>query len=102
MKKSIFYLKSFLCALGTFVYITVVAFLMFNGKNVFGDDSSFMIPVFMLLLLVISASITGFLVFGNPIQLYLDGHKKEAFTFLFSTISWLILFAVGVVIGFLI
>ena len=102
MKKSNFYLKSFLCALGTFVYIALVAFLMFNGKNVFGDVSSFMIPVFMLLLLVISASITGLLVFGNPVRLYMDGHKKEAFTFLFSTLSWLILFAVGVVIGFLI
>ncbi len=102
MKKSNFYLKSFLCALGTLVYIALVAFLMFNGKNVFGDVSSFMIPLFMLLLFVISASITGFLVFGNPVQLYLDGYKKEAFTFLFSTISWLILFAVMIVVGFLI
>jgi len=100
MKKSNFYLKSFLCALGVFIYIGAVALLMFNGEQVFGKGSSFVIPLFMLLLLVISVSIMGILIFGNPIRLYIDGHKKEAFTFLFSTVSWLVLFAVGVVVGF--
>lgn len=102
MKKSNFYLKSFLCALGVFIYVGAVAFFMFNGEHIFGKDSSFVIPLFMLLLLVISVSIMGLLIFGNPIRLYLDGHKKEAFTFFFSTISWLILFAGGVMVGLLV
>jgi hypothetical protein len=82
-------------AAGVLIYITAVAMLLSNGARLFGkaeDEKSFIIPVFMLLLLVVSASITGFLVVGKPILLYLDGLKKEALTLLFYTIGWLALF----------
>jgi len=49
--------------------------------------------VFMLLLFVISASVTGLLVLGKPIHLYLSGLKKESLTMLFANMGWLVVFA---------
>lgn len=102
MKKSTSVGKSFLSALGTFVYISLVAWLGFNSQAIFGKPSSFLMPLFALLLFVISASITGLLVLGKPISLYLNGLKKEAFILLFSTLAWLILFLLAVVIVLLV
>jgi len=98
MKKSSYYLKSLLNATGVLLYVAAVAWLLSNGENVFGKTSSFILPLFLLLLLVISASVTGLLVLGKPIHLYLSGLKKDAFALLFATLAWLIFFAVVVVI----
>ena len=98
MKKTDYILKSFINAGGVLVYVSLVACLMFNGEGIFGQEESFIIPVFMLLLLVISASITGLLVLGKPIHLYLSGLKKEAFTLLFSTLGWLVAFLVAIIV----
>ena len=98
MKKSNNLLESFIIATGTLIYVSAVALLMSNGKNIFGESEDFLIPLFMLLLFVVSASITGLLVLGRPIHLYLNNFKKEAFRLLFSTLAWLILFLVAVVI----
>ncbi|MBU0668225.1 MAG: hypothetical protein ABH861_01270 [Patescibacteria group bacterium] len=99
MKKAEYTLKGSLYALGVLAYTSAVAWLMFNGEAIFGKASDFLMPLFLLLLLIISASITGLLVLGKPIHLYLSGHKKEAFTLLFSTLAWLALFAIAIVIA---
>jgi len=101
MKLSSYLLKSFLNALGTFIYVCAIAWFLFNGKDFFGESKSFLIPVFMLLLFVISASLTGLLVLGEPIHLYMNNMKREAFMLLFATLGWLILFTFGVVIKLL-
>jgi len=94
MKKNLV-LRSFLHAIGTLAYIAAVVYLLSNGEAIFGHGPEpALLPVFMLLLFVISACITSFLVLGRPIQLYLDGEKKEALTMLFATVSWLIFFLV--------
>jgi hypothetical protein len=94
--KTIEYLKkSFLCAAGTLIYISLVAWLLSNGQKLFGDvEKFFLIPVFMLSLLVLSAAITGILMFGQPISLYLDGKKKESVRLLFANLGWLLLFII--------
>jgi len=96
MKKSDFFLKSLVSAAGVLLYTSAVAWLMFNGPRFSSGKPpvNFLIPLLMLLLFVISASITGLLVLGRPIHLYMNGLKKEAFTLLFSTLGWLILFAI--------
>ena len=55
-------------------------------------------PLFVLLLLVISASVTGLLILAKPIHLYLSGFKRETFILLFVT-GWLVLFHVAVLVG---
>ncbi|OGY56899.1 MAG: hypothetical protein A2119_02655 [Candidatus Colwellbacteria bacterium GWA2_46_10] len=98
MKKSKYLLWGLASATGVFIYVSAIAWLIFNAPKIFGELDSFLTPLFVLLLLVISASITGLMVFGKPISLYLDNHKKEAFSLLFITLSCLILFATGLVI----
>ncbi|MFA6407303.1 MAG: hypothetical protein WCV80_01195 [Candidatus Paceibacterota bacterium] len=100
MKKKEYFMRSFLNATGVLAYISLVAGFLFNGKQLFGKEETFLLPILMLLLFVTSAAITGSLVLGKPIHLYLSGLKKEAFTMLFATIGWLVLFLV-VIIGIL-
>jgi len=101
MKKSEYILKSLINALGVLVYTSAVAWILFNGQNIFGKASSFLMPLFLLLLLIISASITGLLVLGKPVHLYLSGLKKEAFILLFATLFWLIFFGITIAIALL-
>ena len=90
--------RGFVNAIGVFVYVSAVAWLMYNASDFLGAEDNFLIPLFILLLFVISASVTGLLVLGKPISLYLNNHKKESFLVLVSTLAFLFLFAVGVMI----
>ncbi|MFH0853418.1 MAG: hypothetical protein V1853_03355, partial [bacterium] len=57
-----------------------------NGEKVFGPVDNKMIgPIVFLLLFVFSALLTGFLILGKPLMLYLDGLKKEGAKLLFYT-----------------
>jgi hypothetical protein len=77
-------------ALLAFGYIFCIA-LFFNlgMEKMFKNVPEFFAPIIMLLLLVLSASIMGMLVFGRPVLLYLDNKKKEALSMLFYTIGCL-------------
>jgi hypothetical protein len=89
-------------ALSTFIYTGAVAWLMFNGEQFFGKATSFVMPLALLLLFVVSAAVTGLLMVGKPILLYLDGAKKEAVKLLFYTLSWLALMMIVVFIVILV
>jgi hypothetical protein len=94
MKKSDYVLKSFENAGGVLAYVSLLALFFSNAQNIFGNgpDDKFIIPIFMLLLFIISATVTGFLVLGKPIILYMKGLQKEAFILLFATLGWLVAF----------
>ena len=77
-------------ALAVFLYTLLVSWVMMNGDTWFGEMSGLAGPSLMLLLLVASATITGFLVLGRPIMLYLDNKKKDALNFLGFTIGWML------------
>lgn len=95
MKNTSNLFKGFLSAAGVLVYVCVVGLLLFYAEDIFGKASpSFVIPMFMMLLFVVSALITGLLVLGMPIHLYLSGSKKEAFKLLFITLVWLAFFLI--------
>jgi len=97
MTKKDYIIKSLINAIGVLVYVLAVALLLSSGKNIFGESETLLIPIFMMTLLIVSATVTGLLVLGKPIHLYLGGLKKEAFVLLFSTIGWLVAFLIGVV-----
>ena len=80
--------------MGVFVYVSVVVWIMQNAERLFADQESFWIPVAMLLLFVLSAAITGLLVFGRPAYLFLSSQKFEALRLLFFTISWLVVIVI--------
>jgi hypothetical protein len=79
--------QGILNALGVFIYASAIAWLLSYGEKFLGEKpDNFMMPAAMLILLVLSAAITGFLVFGKPVMLYLDNSKKEAVKLLAYTL----------------
>ncbi|MDD5547956.1 MAG: hypothetical protein PHN74_03650 [Candidatus Pacebacteria bacterium] len=92
MKNSKLVYYGIIHSVGVFLYVSAVAFLMFNGEKLFGGKAdNFLQPVAMLLLLVVSAAITGSLVLVRPINFYLSGMKREAVKLLIYTIISLVL-----------
>jgi hypothetical protein len=77
-----------------YAYIACIALFLSNAQTMFGDQKTFLIPIAMLMLLVLSVAIMGILIFGNPVLLYLDGKKKEGLMFLGYIIGWLFLLTV--------
>ena len=88
--------QAFVLALGEVVYISLVALLMFGVQKFFGSkpDPAIIAPIAFLLLLVISASISGALILGKPVMLYLDGRKKEAVQLFALIVGWLAIFLI--------
>jgi len=62
---------------------------MYYGTVVkIGRTNAILAPITLLLLFVFSAALTGFLIFGKPAQLYVDGKKKEALSLLTYTLGF--------------
>ena len=82
---------SFGHAVLTLLYISAIGWFMSHTQDIFAnvEEPNFLIPVSMLLLFVLSATITGTLVLGRPILLYLDGKKRQALEFFGYTVAWL-------------
>lgn len=75
-------------ALSTAIYIVLVgSFLYYAGQMKFGQGQSVFIPIFLLMLLVFSAALTGALIFGQPVLWYLEGKKKDALSLLGYTLG---------------
>ncbi|MFA6447636.1 MAG: hypothetical protein WCW31_05295 [Patescibacteria group bacterium] len=87
-------LYSFLSSLGVLIYVSGVAWFLSNGEKIFGKSQSMGMPVAFLLVFVLSAAITGSLVFGYPVWQYLDGKKKEALKALGWNLGFLAIFTI--------
>lgn len=87
MKNSKIFIFSLINAVGVFVYVALVAWLMMNGERIFGKMQNFWGPVAFLLLFIFSALVTGLLVFGRPVYLWLNNNKKEAIKMLLFTVA---------------
>lgn len=86
---------SFINAAGTVFYVLFVSLFMKNAEQIFGEmEETIVGPMIFLLLFVISASITGGLILGKPLMLYLDKQKREAIRLFVCTLAWLILFII--------
>jgi hypothetical protein len=83
--------RGLLHAVGVGLYVALVSAAMRNGEQIFGTLSGMAGPLAFLLLFVVSAAITGALVLGKPLLLYLDGEKKQSLELFGFTVSWLII-----------
>lgn len=71
----------------TALYVVAVGVFMYYGSLVkLGRANVVLVPITLLLLFVFSAALTGFLIFGKPAQMYVDGKKKEALSLLTYTL----------------
>ena len=60
---------------------------MFYGEGLVGKEDEVIMPIAMLSLLVLSASIMGYLFCYTPIALFLEGKKEEALHFFIRTVG---------------
>jgi len=76
-------------AVSTAVYVIAVGSFMYFGSQIkLGRANLILVPISLLLLFVFSAALTGFLIFGKPAQMYIDGKKKEALSLLTYTLMF--------------
>ena len=90
---------AFLNALGTALYVVLVASFMFSLERIFADtpdNANIMAPVAMLMLLVFSVALVGSLIFGRAVIWYSDGKKKEAVYLVVWTLG--ILFVITIIV----
>lgn len=95
LKKKNFSLSfiAFLQALGLVVYCSLVGYFMWQGETIFGPPYYFLGPAMFLVLFVLSALISAFLILGYPFILFWE--KKQtirALKLVIYTIAWLTLF----------
>lgn len=82
-------------AFGVLIYVFLLSTFMNQANSWFGaEDQDVVTPVAVLMLFIFSALITGGLVLGKPVMLYLDGKKKEGIKLLFFTGVSLFIFMV--------
>jgi len=75
-------------------YIIVVAFVMSHVAKPDTPDN-FFTPIAALSLFVLSAAVMGYFFLSGPLQLYLDGEKKQSVAFFMKTvISFAVLTAI--------
>ncbi len=79
-------------ALGTVAYICLVVLGIFNAEKFLGEKETILVPMMMLMLFVLSATITSSLVLGRPLMMYLNGQKVEAVKLFLYTVGWLALY----------
>jgi hypothetical protein len=75
-------------AIAAEAYIVGLVLLISSFENTLGktEDTVFA-PMVALSLFVLSAAVMGFLFVYQPLQLYLDGHKKEGANLFLNTLG---------------
>ncbi|HYK08650.1 MAG TPA: hypothetical protein VEW42_04095 [Candidatus Eisenbacteria bacterium] len=76
----------FINAFAASLYIILVACVMFFGMEHSKPGNTIIVPIAVLSLLSLSASLMGYFFLYQPVMLYLDGKKKEATTLFVRTI----------------
>jgi len=77
----------FINALIAIAYIALVASFMYYGGLRLAPIQGVIVPVTTLSLFVLSAALMGIIFFYNPVQMYLDGDKKDGLSLLVKTVS---------------
>jgi hypothetical protein len=68
-------------------YICLVASVMFYGQPLVGEKDAVIMPIAALSLLVLSASLMGYLFFYVPATLFVEGKKEESVRFFLKTVG---------------
>jgi hypothetical protein len=74
-------------ALAAIVYIITIASVMFYGIENAAPIKSVIGPIVIVSLFTLSAAVMGYIFFYQPLQLYLDGKKKDAVNLFLQTVA---------------
>jgi Na+/serine symporter len=77
----------FINAFSALLYILVVATVMNSMMQTQKGPDTIVAPILILSMFTLSAAVMGFLFLSNPLQLYLDGKKKNAVTLFLQTVG---------------
>ena len=80
--------KPFLHALGAASYIFLIAFGVNITAGMKTQNGTFLVPMIMLSLFVLSAAVMGFLFLSEPFYLFMDNKKHEAIAFFGKTVGF--------------
>src|SRR3989344_7102720 len=83
--------RGLLNALGRLAYVSTLVTLVLNGEKMFGTVNPSIAPIMFLTVFVLSAAVTGGLVLGKPVMLFLNNQKNEAIRLFIYTLCWLAL-----------
>lgn len=76
----------FLNALAASLYIVIIACVMFYGISHTEPENSVIIPIAIVSLFTLSAAVMGYVFLSQPVQLFLDGKKKNAINLFIQTV----------------
>lgn len=96
MKKTILFLRGLVHAFLVAAYVFLLSTFFSQANQWFGkEDKEIFSPAAAMLMFVFSALVTGGLVLGKPLMMYIDGQKKEGLRLLFFTGLWLLFFTIS-------
>ncbi len=90
------YVNALLAAL----YITGIVSIMTNLEHTTKNTATILVPMMMLSLLVLSATVMAILFFYFPAKMFLDNQREAALVFFFKTLGTFACFAVILVLIF--
>lgn len=80
--------KPFFNALFALMYIIgLVSLMTYLSGKISDTGKTIVAPIFMLSLFTLSAGVMGYLFVAQPLQLYLDGAKKDSVGFFMKTLG---------------
>lgn len=77
----------FINAASAIAYIVTIASIMFFGIAKSTPDNSVLAPILFLSVFTLSAAVMGYIFCFQPLQLFLDGKKKEAVNLFLQTVG---------------
>ncbi|OGH02931.1 MAG: hypothetical protein A2798_00690 [Candidatus Levybacteria bacterium RIFCSPHIGHO2_01_FULL_37_17] len=75
-------------ALTALLYIVMVSLFMFYGTRNLPKEDTVFAPIAVLSLFTLSAAVMGYVFLFYPLQLYLDGKKKESINLFSKTLLY--------------
>src|SRR5438045_2624802 len=85
-------------ALAGLLYITLISTALFSGPGHWPIENTFFMPILVLSLFVFSAALMGYVFMYQPLQLFLEGNKKEAVNLFLKTLFVFALSAAALVL----
>jgi hypothetical protein len=81
--------KPFLHALGAAAYIAIIVCVMQLLSKLLGDyNGTFVVPMAVLSMFVLSAAIMGYFFLSESLMLFMDNKKKEAVEFFAKVVGF--------------
>lgn len=74
-------------AISAIVYIALVVLLLTFMETRDTDSASFVIPIMMISLFTLSTAVMGYIFGYQPLRMYLEGEKENAFKLFLQTVG---------------